>query len=532
MQKRSDYTCLLLAYLAAWGLLLLNTGFVYWDDWILLHHDAATRDAFYALVAAPQKGMMHNLLQEIGNGVFIYRILVFLAYAVVAACFLWILRHVRQAEPGYPLLIALLAAVYPANQARIALIDLPYGLTLAAFFLATVLAMVGEYRHTLVPRIAALVLFAFSFFTKSLLVYYLVPILLLVYVSRATLLTGGSWQSCGRLIRWGFTHLDYALLPIAFFLLTNRYLAPNTIYEGYNAVTPGALPEALVASTRSLLNLSWFPAVRWFGEPPLRHILVASSLLAASAWLAWSLLRQARARRLEPGWLVVLVVGAGLLLLAILPYHVVNKTPAFDDWLSRHQLLMPFGCAILLVAFCRLVLPGQLARRGIMVLVLIGALLAARDLLWYYADGVRQVGVIAALRANDDIRAAQNQVVLFEDRAGDTNAMGRFYRFYEYSAFLRRAFGDASRFGERRSHWHEWNLEKIRQRAGWRHFNFGDFDADSLVVAGTATLERGDYRPDSSWQRLALLWTGLTDRSELERRASAMVVLRWEPGPG
>jgi hypothetical protein len=109
--------------------------------------------------------------------------------------------------------------------------------------------------------------------------------------------------------------------------------------------------------------------------------------------------------------------------------------------------------------------------------------------------------------------------------------MGRFYRYYEYSAFLRRAYGDASRFGERSSHWHEWNLDKIHRLAQWKHFNFGDFNAHRLVVAGTAVLERGDYQPETSWQRIALLWTGLTDKVALRQRARRMVRLDWVPAP-
>ena len=524
-----DYAYVALVYTAAWIWLLLNNGFIYWDDWGLLPHDSATRNAFYAMVAAPQKGMMHNFLLEIGNGVMVYRVIVFVAYLVTAWCFLWILRHIRQAESGYPLLIAMLAAVYPVNQARIALIDMPYGLNLATFALGTVFAMVAEYRQRLLPRVLALALFAFSFFTKSFLVFYAVPVALMLYVSRATVFGNGMAGAPFRLVFWGLRRLDYLLLPILFFLLANRYLVPNTLYAGYNTVQPDDLPRAMLASLRSMANLSWFPAVRWYGDSSLRHLLIGVSLVMATALLALAQWSRIRRHDWRSGWWIALFLGGLLLLLAIFPYQVVNKTPAFDDWLSRHQLLFPFGCAILLVAYLRLVLSGAWARKAIVVMIAVSVVVVTRDMLWYYADGVRQIGIVAALKELKPVQAARNQVVLFDDQSQQSNAMNRFYRSYELSAYLRQAYGDASRLGELRVLWYTWTPEIVQRRARWRHFNIGDFNAESIVVAGTVTIAPGSYQADSTWQRIGLLVTGITDSDALHRRARDMVRLSWEP---
>jgi len=526
---RSDYVWIGVLYSLAWGALLLNSEFVYWDDWGLVNQSATTRDAFYVMVAAPLKGIMHNALQQIGNGVWIYRLLTYLVYLVVALSLLWLVRQLSAIPRGPGFWLVAVSATYPVNQARIALIDLPYGITLATFLVATVLSIRATRSGSIPVRITAIFLFLFSFFTKSLLVFYVVPMAVLLWVGRASWWRGLAAASVGRLAVWGIRHADYLLAPIVFFVLTNRYLVPNTLYGNYNEISAAQLPQAVIATLRSMLNLSWLPVTRIFDVALHRNIFSVVAVVAVAGLVGILLYRCHRRGRPVTGKLSGIGIGAALLFLAIFPYQMVNKIPAHLDWLSRHQLLIPFGAAVLVTAILRLVCKPRDANIGAGLVVIASIITVNVDLLWYYTDGVKQQGVISALRQQPEVRAARNRIVAFEDNATELNAMDRFYRYYEYNGFMKVAFDDSSRFGDRNVTVGDWDPERLRTMSSFANYNFDGFNPVTFDTVGTVVIRPGSYWPVDLPEQLGLLITGLGDRNGLQGKIDDIVELEFNP---
>jgi hypothetical protein len=146
-------------------------------------------------------------------------------------------------------------------------------------------------------------------------------------------------------------------------------------------------------------------------------------------------------------------VAAGLLLLvlALLPYLFVGKMPGLADFSSRHQLLVPFGAAMILGGLLRLG-AGPSARRTLGMLAAAAMLLGGFTVatidnnLSYLRERYKQIAMMEAMRVTPEFRSATT--FTFIDRTPDLNANRRTsIRDYEYAGMMAQAFGDQTRFG-------------------------------------------------------------------------------------
>jgi len=141
--------------------------------------------------------------------------------------------------------------------------------------------------------------------------------------------------------------------------------------------------------------------------------------------------------------LTSILFGVFCLFIGLFPYWVLGYAPAFWDWYSRFQLLMPFSIAIIIVAVGR-GLPICIYK---LFYIFIISLSVSINLVNYYdfnMDWEKQKKIISALSQSEIVK--NSNLVLFEDRTD--NAMGRQYRFYEWCGLLNKAFaGDRTKFG-------------------------------------------------------------------------------------
>jgi len=180
------------------------------------------------------------------------------------------------------------------------------------------------------------------------------------------------------------------------------------------------------------------------GVVGIAGIVVVGVLGLSGLVLAASAIRWASAR--PPTMLAV--VGAALVAIGYAPYLLVQKLPTFENWESRHQLLLPFGIAALVVSALILLgdfAPRRLARGVTVVLIAVLAVTAAAAPISLAVDWRKQEQLIALLRESPQIESART--VQFTDLATSWNFGSRTYRFYEYTAFLRAAYGGETRLG-------------------------------------------------------------------------------------
>lgn len=422
-----------LAYALSWGALVVNRGF-YWDDWTLVGLSPASLVHGFQELGMPWFGFFFAGLFSVPLPGLVGHILVFISYLLSTL----VLHAVLRRTPGLSRIDALVAAltfaVLPVNYARVALIDLPYGLSLLAFLAATWLLIryleVGGFAR----RLAALGLYLCSFFTASLLVLYVVPMTLAAVIV---------WKSAKAPLRSFLPrHADLVALPVAYWALKSALFAPSGVYVGYNALTLRGLTQV----PRSLLSI---PADVLF-EPLSRAINVAG-LLGVAVGIVVAVWFLRRNRIVETGSFAsaptLALIGVVVLGLGVFAYLAVGREPVIWDWSSRHQLLVPLGAGLLAAAALR-GLKGA-GRAGPAFGVAFGLLLGmsavadARTLVVYQTDWFKQTAIMDAARTIPEIGTARHIKVI--DSATEFDALRRKYRFYEYNALFSEAIGDARR---------------------------------------------------------------------------------------
>jgi hypothetical protein len=430
---RRDRLIVGLAYALAWGLLLANRG-LYWDDWTLVGRSTASLVEGFSEVGMPWVGFVHAAILSMPLPGLIGHMVIFGTYLLTALLLHAILGRIPGLSRLDALVAALTFALLPVNYARIALIDLPYGLSLLAFLAATWLLIRFVEDGGLARRVAALALFVGSFVTASLLILYVVPVAVAAWIA---------WRSGRRSVpRLVLGHVDFLALPVAYWLLKAALFPASGVYEGYNALTVRGMTQVPAA----LLSIPWQVLI----EPLGRALVVAGVVGVAVGVLAAVWLRR-RSRVVETGPFVpapvLALVGAALLGLGVFAYLAVGRFPTIWDWASRHQLLVPLGAGLLAAAAARGLRGGGPigGALGLAVGLLLGVSLVAdaRTLVAYQLDWYKQTALIEAVRTIPELQTARHVRVI--DEATELDALRRHYRFYEYNAIVGEALGGANR---------------------------------------------------------------------------------------
>lgn len=407
-------------YLVAHCGILFIPNAIYWDDWVLYRADPLAVIERFSQQAGTLfylEGYLHLAMLRVGP--WLYKFLTFFLMLGSGLLLNSILKRHEKLSPETRFLIVLLFMLLPFNMARVALVDFRYTACYFLFFLAWRLMD----RH----RLIALILFATSFNTNSILMFYAMPVLDLLYREKNL----QSWKSVLKSVG---SHADFIVLPLAFFAVKIYYFSPTGIYAGYN-------------QGYSLKNLAYLPAFQFFDFFKL-DVNVGFALLFSL--LTFFLIRQKFAKipdrmtlNARKNFWTLLILGLLMFVLGAFPYWILGLLPTFDEWSSRHQLLMPLGSALIIVALFSF---GNLSKKAGIISTVVGVSLAysVSSYVSLFADWQKQQQLIALFSANEEIKRAE--LILIDDNATKFNALNRHYRFYEWNGMLEMAFGAEGRF--------------------------------------------------------------------------------------
>lgn len=478
MTTRRSSVALAVLTAACWGIILLTPSALFWDDWITVRGDAV---GLYNDLGLPWMGHVAVALSALGPIAF--KIIGIVSAVVVALTARAIASRGLGLDSTHTWFVAALVALLPFNVARVSVAVLStYSVSLAVFFVAWwVLVKTGSHRNVRVG--AASALFFASFTTASLLPFIAVPVahLALLEVDRSKTL----WRE---LVRFAGRSWYLLLSPALFWLTRTAFLQPRGVYADYNGFAEWTWPptgagagalimliiaaggaamlcvRALVQSHRRMVDLVTatvagvgtvtVSATMWWlrGTTSVNALIITSVVAIAGLVMVATAISAARRPELAPriGHSAFLA-STGLVTFAIgaLPYLVVDKIPQFNEWETRHQLLLPVGTALLaLAAFVAATGPGSLRTRTVQITraLTVGVCAAAvvASGLMLVADWHKQAQVIAALRELDGVRDASTVVVT--DDSGDVSFGRRQIRFYEPIGWLHDAYGDRTRF--------------------------------------------------------------------------------------
>lgn len=405
-------------YTVMHGGILLIPNAIFWDDWVLYRTPQSI-----ILETFRQTGSMFNLvgylhLSMLNIGTWSYKALTFLMMFASGVLLNSILARNAQLTKENRFFVVLLFLVLPFNLARVAMIDFPYVLCHFLFFLAWYLMD----RH----RIAAALLFFLSFNTNSLLVFYVLPILDMAY-------RGGYLLSLRSLCAFVRRYLEFLLLPFLFFFIKVKFFSPFGMYASYNQnYSLQDVHYMIKAQIKDIENLRINPYVSLLVMPFVFLIVREKTGLLElhGSNTHWRLFR-------------VLAIGISAAILGVFPYWVVGHVPTFNEWTSRHQLLLPFGTALIIVALL------SLSKKSIktigLSLVISGSL--SYGIVNYYSfliDWDKQKALIELFSKNSAIE--NSRLVIIKDETKHLNAIDRNYRFYEWNGLLERAYGNQNHF--------------------------------------------------------------------------------------
>lgn len=389
---------------------------VFWDDWILVDTSNET-----TLETFRQLGAMFNLMGYlhvglISLGVWTYKVFTFFLMGAAGYFLNAILKRNGAFECHLRWIIVLLFMLLPFNMARVALIDFPYVACYALFF--------GAWWAIDRYRILAAILFFISFNTNSLLVFYALPVLDMLYRSsgRFTVLT---------LFRLALARWELMILPFLYFGIKTLFYKPVGFYAGYNQGYSLALvPGAIESQAKELLNLQFniITIVMFF---PFVYIALRKVFYSSES-TEYIFSRCG-----------LLILGGIAITLGGFPYWILGHVPTFTEWTSRHQLLMPLGVA-LLISGALMYAPKK--ARTVSTAFIISACLSYGMITYFnfYVDWQKQLFIVDKFK-NDSVVAKANFVII-EDQTKNLDAIGRTHRFYEWNGMLVRAFGDERRF--------------------------------------------------------------------------------------
>lgn len=442
-----DSLTIAVIYTAAWCLMLVNSG-RYWDDWA--YFDLA----FPAAAAwAKESGQFWQhyfeaFLSWLPGTELVTHALVFLLYLACALLLNRLLRRVPGLDRFGQVMTAILFAVFPANAARIAMIDFSYAVSLAVFLLAWYLIVVDlERPRSWIPPLA-MVLFFFAMLTTGSLMTFVVIVPPYIWLVHADRLADPSER--GRIIgRYG----GILVLPIAAWLLRSIALKPSGWYETYNTVTSFKLGWAFRVLPLALRSSVWTPIKDALSVGWIPTLILALPTYLLLRHIPTGGFEEHRTRiRFD---LSTLAVGLLTLFLGLYPYLAVGKFPQAFDWQTRHQLLVPFGAGITMYALVILVVDTLRLRGELAHAVVVGslALLTAsfvvadvRICLDYQADWYKQIALMDFMRSSPEFRDGNYFVVRNEAHELDTEERQVYFPF-ELNGMMQRVFGDTRRFG-------------------------------------------------------------------------------------
>lgn len=393
------------------------------------------------------------------NPTFFYRAATFFFYLFSALFLNAILKNISEIDDESRFFITIFFSILPVNFARISFACVPYALCYFLFFFSVWL--ISQYMNSkkIYFRFFPLILFFLSFFTNSLIAFYILVIFFIFYLEKNK---NPFFKS--NLMSF-IKYFDFILLPFVFFLLKNEFFKPNGLYAGYNEfkikdiiINPLPLKSILDSVYYSIFNVLKLDAISIVNLFIMILIIYMLNLI---------LKREKKKEPININDFYIFLFGIMIFLFSIYPYLVVNLIPQLGDWESRHQLLTPLGISMILCYGIKIVSNifslKELTRKFLLFSVIVFfILLNNKNYLGYWIDWFKQESLIENIKTSEVIK--ENTTFIFSDFV-DLNAHGRRYRFYEYTGLMKYAFGDERRFGEDNDAFKNMDIYRLYEKA-------------------------------------------------------------------
>lgn len=437
--KYKSMVIISLVYLLSQGFLLILTG-TWWDDktWFFGSQEKMWDIALQ--LGKPTTYFILSFVKEMPE--FCVRIFIFVLFYCCALGTFIIYRQLPFVNNKDAVLMALLYAAIPANDARALLSIVPYSLGFFFFIMGFCLLIVLQnkyYYKKFLLRIVVLLTFTCSFILNSNLVFFAIPLMyIFVYLIKNK-----------KISEW-YKFLDFTFIPFIYFGIKNICFPAYGSYEGYNAVNSEGIISSISGSILECVNVLKEIAFLWG-----RYILIGAIFGGVALFVfsrkkkgleALNNLAEANGKNKYSmpisGRVILMAIGFAVMYLAVFPYKVIGQNQILVGVEGRSSVLIGLGAAIILYAFISWI-PYEYLRIFICsVLIICGICHFNRFYLIYQQDYYRQMDLIYELKENYNTLSDKKNVLYLTDYEPEILAT----RFYSLNSNAMEAFGDQSHF--------------------------------------------------------------------------------------
>lgn len=429
-----------LVYILSNSLILFNKG-LFWDDWTVYQNSFIGIKQQFLENGTILPAYLHWIVQNLPFPIVIYRAVIFITYLLILILTLKTVRRLNLIPDNLMIIFGCLLAAMPLNSAKIVLAIFHYGLFLLCFIFALFLFTIYENKKYLFLRFIILLLFAVSFLLNSLLVFYFILFLFLFRKEKII-----NYKSlCNILSR----NLDFLLLPFVFWLIKLQFFKIGGLYalENYNQFDSRGLLFLPLGVFRTL-QYSFFEMLKRIWETLtgnyffiiLLFALILSRFLQRLAVYEGKQI-QVFNRKINDK-LFYLCLGLFLFILGALPYIMVEKVPSYNNYDGRHQILLTFGTAFMVLGFVEILINQRLRKYFYAVFISSCIILNFNLLLNYQKNWFRQLSIMEHLKGEPLIR--QYYTFLIEDNSDKFCEAVTTY--YVYTGMLYNIMGKQDKF--------------------------------------------------------------------------------------
>lgn len=501
-------------YFLAFGITLFNDG-LFFDDWLFYNIDHANFMPFMVQYGNPWLGWYHNFAFLFDN-ILLSRFMIFCCYLFAAFCLYGALKTIKEISSKEKLLITLFFALFPVNFVRVLFCLVHYATSYFLFFLGFFLLSRYFIKRNIFLRISALLCLFLSFFSlQSLLVFYVVIILFIIYMEHACIKT----TTC--LLSLSIKYIDFIVAPVVFWSLRNIFFKPYGLYEAYNVVNPVNLFKSIYYIPVTFITSFITPLDQAFQFLYSNPAMIIIFTLLISRLVHKKYFSMPEKAGVNDVWLL----GFGVLAFAFgaYGYLAVNKIPAScDAWSGRYQMLIPLGASFIIVYLVRIFFNNGKARiLAYSLLIVLFVYANFTGYLKYQQDWFKELSLIENFRESEILK--NNASFTFNDKTVSLNARNRIYGWSEYAALMKHAFGDERRFGA--GYLREDFFKDIETIIPQGQYNIREYKMQKPQYE--VTIDYGEYRPTNKGI-IGLMWLRFAKPDLFENRIRNLIKLQYK----
>ena len=337
-----------------------------------------------------------------------FHLLTLMIFFLIPVVVFYILKYLPIINFKQRVYLVLILLVLPINSARFSMSTFRLSYSYLLFLVAW---LVLVEKRTSRWRYLSLPLFPISFLAQSLIPFFLLPCMHVVYLGY---------------LKHGKIHLRFVLTSCLLFLLAPAYLVCGWVLDPPEGDRVAYFTPSILGIIRALfvLGLVTVPVVysvarnysqkRVWGSQNNLALALFATVLGSTAYMA-----------------------AGRLV--DISEWVLNFVPRASDWESRHQLLLGLGIS-LLISTLIISLNIEVQKVTFVSVLALCIVLNFSMMQGYFLDSLKQQQIMTQLAKMDTANTWNSVTVI--DEATIFNARGRGIRSYEWEAMIQSATGN------------------------------------------------------------------------------------------